>query len=54
MRRKIYTLKFLMSQIRPSFSAKYSMHEMDTHAYKTYRSKHKHYVKSLASGLQNN
>ena len=27
---KIYTLQFLISLIRPSFSTNYSMHEMDT------------------------
>ena len=35
MRRKIYNLQLLMSLIRPSFSENYSMHEMDTHPYKT-------------------
>ena len=32
---KIHTLQFLMSLLRSSFSANYSMHEMDTHHYKT-------------------
>ena len=37
-----------------SFSAKYSMHEMDKHPYKAQCSKRKKYLKLLASGFQNN
>ena len=36
---KIYTLQFLISLIRPSFSTNYSMHEMDTSPYKMLLSK---------------
>ena len=53
MRRKIYTLQFLMSLMRPSFSANYSIHEMTRTPTKRNVPYRKHYLTLLASGFQN-